>query len=89
MATLMSVQRWSDAPGRGLLRFEEGVPADKAYRIDRRVSFIELRFMAQFESGSFDPVNLTQHEWKSSPELRSIEVKFTNRTRVLSRETER
>jgi hypothetical protein len=82
-------QRWSDAPGRGLLRFEEGVPADRPHRIDRRVSFVEVRFMAQFESGSFDPIGLTQHEWKSSPELRSVEFKFSNRTRVLVRETER
>lgn len=82
-------KRWSDPPGDGLLRFEEGVAADKPYRFDRRVERFEVRFMVQYENGCFDPVGLTRHEWKSTPELRSVEVKFRNTSRVLERETER
>jgi hypothetical protein len=79
--------RWSAEPGRGLFAFDEGVAADKPYRIDRVGSICEIRFMARYDGSSFDPIDGTRHEWKSTPELRSLTVRYRDASRVLRRET--
>ncbi len=73
----------------GLMRFEEGMPNKQPHAIHKHGSSLEARFYFRFLGNSFDPVNLTQHEWKTSPELLSTEVRYYDETQVLMRETKR
>jgi hypothetical protein len=84
---------WSTDPSRAspsLFRFESGLEQDKSlHPIRRHGSTLEARFYVRYLSNSFDPVTLTMHDWKTSPELRWAEVRYLDETQVLHRESDR
>lgn len=78
---------WTAEPGKtpGLFRFEDATEANPA-PIRRAGRGFDVRVMFKYTSGAFEPDLLTAHDWKATPEVRSIRVKYLDETRVLGRE---
>ncbi len=79
--------RWDADPGRtqGLFLFND--LSDKEASIIRRAGRgLDVRVLFKFLPGAFQPDLLTAHDWKATPELRSIRVDYLDETRVLGRE---
>ncbi|MAB90777.1 MAG: hypothetical protein CMJ90_15160 [Planctomycetes bacterium] len=64
---------------------EEGEPN----LIDTAGDGLGVRVMFKYMSGAFDPINMRAHGWKSTPELRSMQLTYLDQTRVLTREEKR
>jgi hypothetical protein len=82
---------WCTDPTRAspkLMRFEGGLAEDKSLLpIGRHGTALEARFYVRWLGNSFDPITLTEHDWKTTPELRWAEVHYFDETQVLSRES--
>ena len=57
--------------------------------IDTAGDGLGVRVMFKYMSGAFDPINMRAHGWKSTPELRSMQLTYLDQTRVLTREEKR
>src|SRR5262249_18066807 len=84
---------WCTDPSRAspnLFRFENGLSDDKKLMaIGRHGTALEARFYVRWMSNSFDPVTLTEHDWKTTPELRWAQVDYFEEPQVLSGESEK
>ena len=50
---------------------------------------LDVRVYYRYLSGAFSALAMDLHDWKRTPELRSIRVDYLDETRVLDRETSR
>ncbi len=84
---------WCTDPSRAspkLWRFENGLEQDKSLHVlGRHGSALEVRFYVRYLANSFDPVTLTAHDWKSTPELRWAEFQYLDETQVIQRESDK
>jgi hypothetical protein len=68
----------------GLFEFDEGTENEPAV-IHRAGRGLDVRVVFKYLGGAFQ-TDLWAHEWKSSPELRSLRVRYLDETRVIGRE---
>jgi hypothetical protein len=84
---------WCTDPARAspkLMRFENGVQQDKnLHFVGRHGTALEARFYVRYLGNSFDPITLSVHDWKTTPELRWAEVHYFDESQVLRRESGR
>lgn len=78
---------WTADPKKtpGLYLFEEATAADPAL-VNRAGRGLDVRVLFRYLPGAFPSDLLSGHDWKTTPELRSISVTYADETRVLGRE---
>ncbi|MAG57293.1 MAG: hypothetical protein CMJ83_13450 [Planctomycetes bacterium] len=78
---------WADDPKkvRGLFLFTD-TEEDEPNLINAAGDGVSVRVQFKFLQGAFNSTNMLEHAWKSTPELRSLNLQYLDQTRVLSRE---
>lgn len=78
---------WTAAPGAaGLHLLASDEPGEQLHAVNSSGDGFSARVYFKYLSGAIDPHLMETHDWKSTPILRSIRLRYLDQTRVIERE---